>query len=132
MSHKKYSSHQIEELLWNEYVKSCTEKYITFTDAFKIYCLKQNNQWIYYRDIFRNAGFPEYIIQWAVPKESMWNWKHAFRKQWWQWIISKKKGRKKKEKKDISKMSLEEQNEYLRAEVAYLRELYVSIHEKSP
>ena len=36
MAEIKYSATQIEELKQNKYVKDCTEKYITFTDEFKI------------------------------------------------------------------------------------------------
>lgn len=132
MSGIKYTRQQQEELNLNAYVRKCSEKYIQFTDAFKIFCVKQSEVWLYHRDIFWDSGFPEYIIQWAVPKECLWNWKHAFKKEWWQWVISKKKGRKKQEKKDISQMTMKEENAYLKAEVAYLRQLQVDIHGKSP
>ena len=118
MSGIKYTKQQQAELRWNPYVKSCTEKYITYTDVFKNFCIQQDNLGIYHRDIFRNAGFPEYIIQWAVPKECMWNWRNAFKKEWWSWVMSKKKGRKKQEKKDTSKMSKDEYIEYLEAKIA--------------
>jgi hypothetical protein len=36
----KYNNEQIRELKGNRYVKDCTEKYITFTDEFKIKVLK--------------------------------------------------------------------------------------------
>jgi hypothetical protein len=36
----KYNIKQIEELKNNKYVKDCTQKYITFTDEFKIKVLK--------------------------------------------------------------------------------------------
>lgn len=132
MTHQKYSLEQAEELEWNEYVKSCSEKYLQFTDTFKVEALKQDIEWKYHRDIFRDAGFPDFIVTSAVPKESLWNWRHVLKHHWWEWVMSKKKWRKKQEKIDISKMTLEEQNEYLRAEVAYLRELYAFVHEKSP
>jgi len=42
MSNKKYSPEQISKLKRNEYVKLCSEKYITFTDEFKLLCIEQD------------------------------------------------------------------------------------------
>jgi hypothetical protein len=40
MAEIKYSNEQIQELKSNKYVKDCTEKYLSFTDEFKILVLK--------------------------------------------------------------------------------------------
>jgi hypothetical protein len=40
MSNKGYNKEQIQELLNVKYVKSCTSKYISFTDEFKIKALE--------------------------------------------------------------------------------------------
>lgn len=42
MSTIKYTKEQREILLGNTYVKKCSEKYITFTDAFKLLCIEQD------------------------------------------------------------------------------------------
>lgn len=49
MAEIKYSETQIEELKQNKYVKDCTQKYITFTDEFKILVLKWVQKWKYHR-----------------------------------------------------------------------------------
>jgi hypothetical protein len=36
MSKKEYTEQQIQELMTNPNIKSCTSKYITFTDEFKV------------------------------------------------------------------------------------------------
>jgi hypothetical protein len=36
MSKKEYTKEEIQELMSNPNVKSCTSKYITFTDEFKV------------------------------------------------------------------------------------------------
>lgn len=128
MAKIKYNKQQIEELKSNKYVEDCTEKYITFTDEFKIKVLKLDAKWIYCRQIFFDCWFPEYIWNSNLVPRIVWNWKFKFRKNWWEWIIWTKKWRKKKENKDISKMTLEQQNEYLKAEVKYLKELHKKAH----
>jgi len=40
MAEIKYNKNQIKELKMNKYVKDCTEKYITFTDDFKMKVIK--------------------------------------------------------------------------------------------
>lgn len=126
-----YNAQQIQELSSNIYVEKCSKRYITFTKECKLEFIKLHKQWEFYRDIFTRFGFPEYIVRSQLPERCSQRWRKLFTEQWVLWF-SKKKWRSKKDKKDISKMSLEEQNEYLRAEVAYLRKLYISIHKKSP
>lgn len=123
MSGIKYSAEQQRELSSNKYVKQCSEKYIQFTDAFKIYCLQQSMQWRYHRNIFHDAGFPEYILSSAIPKVCMWNWRHAFKEQGWAGVPSKQKGKKKQEKIDISKMTKDEYIGYLEAQVVAMSEV---------
>ena len=128
MSNREYTREQILELLSNENVKDCSSKYITFTDAFKVKALELDNKWIYHRKIFEDSGFPEYIYHSKTPKISLGNWRHKLKNKWLSWLVQTKKWRKKKQKIDIAKMTLEEQNEYLRTENAYLKELHKTVY----
>ena len=118
MSHKKYSEDQVVELLSNEYVKSCSEKYITFTDAFKVLCIEQDNLWSYHRDIFSLCSFPEYIIESKVPSMCLKRWRAVVKKSWESWLVWNKKWRPKKERIETSKMSKDEYIQYLEAKLA--------------
>lgn len=118
MSGIKYTKSQQSELSSNPYVKSCTEKYITYTDAFKIFCIEQDNLWMYHRDIFHNAGFPEYIVQSLIPKRCLARWRSIIKHSWDSALVWNVKGRKKQEKRDTSKMSKDEYIEYLEAKLA--------------
>ena len=132
MARIKYVAEQIKELKNNKYVKDCTEKYITFTDEFKIKVLKWVKRWEYHRQIFYDCGFPDYVWATDLVPRIVGNWKHKFKNKGLEWIIWTKKWRKKAEKIDISKMTKEDQIEYFKAEVAYLKELYKQAHGHYP
>lgn len=120
MAEIKYRKEQIIELLRNKYVKSCTNKNISFTKEFKIELIKQSDNWMFYKDIFKNFWFPEYIINSEIPRNSLNRWKRNINKKW---IIEENKWRKKKEMLDISKMNKDEYIEYLEAKLAIVEEL---------
>ena len=116
----QYTKGQITELENNQYVKSCTNKNINFTKECKLKVLELNKKWIFIKEIFEKLWFPEYIINSNIPSKSVDRWKRNMNIKW---IIEEKKWRKKKEKFDLSKMTKNEELEYLRAKVAYLEEL---------
>jgi hypothetical protein len=90
--------------------------------------LELDSKWIYHRKIFEDSGFPEYIYHSKIPKISLGNWKYKLKNKWLSWLVQTKKWRKKKEKTDIVNMTLEEQNEHLRTENAYLKELHKTVY----
>jgi hypothetical protein len=53
MSKKEYSEEQIEEILSNPNVKTCSSKYITFTDEFKVKALELDKKHLLPREIFK-------------------------------------------------------------------------------
>lgn len=124
MSNKGYSNEQVQELLNVKYVKNCTSKYISFTDEFKIKALKLDKSWFYPRAIFKDLWFPEYVYNSKIPKHSLWSWRYKFKNNWLEWLVSSKKWRKKWEKIDFESMTLEEENEYLKAKIALMEELH--------
>lgn len=128
----KYSKKQVEELLKNKYVKDCTQKYISFTDEFKIKVLELDNKWIYHRKIFKELWFPEYICISDVVNRTLRNLRHNVKTKWKDFLLESKKWRKKVENIDINKMTLLEQNEYLKTENAVLKEMYKLKYWKYP
>jgi hypothetical protein len=89
-------------------------------------------QWIYHRQIFKDFWFPDYIVTSKIVSNSLWNWRHKFKNKWLYWLVWSKKGRKKWEKKDISKMNKDEQIEYFKTENAFLKEMYKLKHWNYP
>jgi len=123
MSKQEYNNDQIEELWNNSNIKKCSKKYITFTDEFKLEALKLDKQWIIHREIFRKFWFPEYIIKSTIPEKSLKNWRYKAKHKWIESLQNTKKWRKKKEIYDVSKMTKDEELEYLRTKVTILEEL---------
>lgn len=115
----KYNETQIEELKKNKYVKNVTNKNITFSLECKLEVLKLSKKWIFYRDIFSKLWFPEYIVNSKIPERSYNRWKNKSKK----WNIEDKKWRQKVEKIDFDNMTLEQENEYLKAKLALYEEL---------
>lgn len=128
MAKIKYTREQIKELKENKYVKDCSEKYLTFTDEFKMKVLKWVEKWKYHRQIFYDCGFLDYVWATDLVPRIVGNWKYKMKNKWLEWIIGTKKWRKKGEKVDISKMTKEELITYYKAENAYLKELYKQAH----
>jgi len=118
-----YTQEQIDVLLSNPYVKSCTSKYVTLTDACKISALKLDAEWWYFRDIFAYLWFPDFFIQSRSINQTMRNWRHTRKIKGLGKMIDQKKGRKSKETVDISKMTKDEYITYLEAKTAYLEEI---------
>lgn len=114
----KYNETQIDELKKNKYVKNATNKNINFTLECKLEVLKLSNKWMFYRDIFKKLWFPEYILNSKIPERSYNRWKTKSKN----WNIEDKKWRPKKEKVDFDNMTLEQENEYLRAKLALYEE----------
>lgn len=127
-----YTQEQIDILLLNSYVKSCTTKYITLTDECKISALKLDAQGWYFRDIFAYLGFPDFFIQSESPRRTMKNWRHALRTKGFGNIINQTKGRKPKEKVNISEMTKDEYITYLETKTAYLEALTKRIQQHDP
>ena len=71
MSKQEYSLEQIQDLLSNPNVKSCTSKYITFSDDFKLKALEWDKVWIFSREIFSECVIPRiHSTLWYYDKSS--------------------------------------------------------------
>lgn len=132
MSKKEYTQEQMKELQLNSNVNLCTSKNIIYTDEFKIRAIQLDKRWFCPRDIFKDFWFPDYIVNWDIPGQSLKNWRYKVKKNWVIWLARWKKWRPKKERIDPSKMSKDEYIKYLEAKIAYQealeKEVYKSIH----
>lgn len=132
MSKREYTKEQMQELLSNPNVKSCTSKYIIFTEEFKIRSITLDQSWFYHRRIFKDFGFPEYIINSKIPMQSLKNWRWKFKKKWILWLVDTKRWRVKKEKNNTSTMNKDEYIKYLEAKTSYLEELHKKVYWNYP
>lgn len=116
----RYNNTQIKELKDNKYVQNCTQKHIIFSKECKNKAIKLLQQNLSTKEIFEKLWFPEYIINSKIPAKSLNRWKRILRENW---ITELKKWRPKKEKIDFDNMTLEQENEYLKAKLALYEEL---------
>ena len=132
MAEIKYNQDQINELKTIKYVKNVTNKNITFTTEFKYELIKLSKRWLFYKNIFKKLWFPEYICISDVVNRTLRNLRHNVKTKWKDFLLESKKWRKKVENVDINKMTLLEQNEYLKTENAVLKEMYKLKYWKYP
>ena len=132
MAEIKYNQDQINELKTIKYVKNVTNKNITFTTEFKYELIKLSKRWLFYKNIFKKLWFPEYICISDVVTRTLRNLRHNVKTKWENFLLESKKWRKKVENIDINKMTLLEQNEYLKTENAVLKEMYKLKYWKYP
>lgn len=125
----KYSEIQIEELRSNKYIKKVTQKYITFTDEFKIRAIELDKRYFLPKKIFKEFWFPSYIINSEIPSISLKRWRILSKKEKLVWG---KKWKKKSKKIDFENVTKDEKIKYLEAENAYLKELYKIKHWNYP
>lgn len=128
MTKKIYSKKQIKELLNNPYVEKCSERYITYKIECKNEFLKLLKQGLFYREIFQILWFPLYIVNSKIPERAYNRWKKYLEN----WVFELKNKAHKKERLNFESMTIEEQNEYLKAENAYLKEFNKSIYGHYP
>jgi len=79
MSKKLFSSEEITKLKNNKYVKSVSEKGITYTDEFKILFIAEYSNGKLPRCIFEDAGFDSEIIGSERIKSSSKRWRKSYR-----------------------------------------------------
>ena len=123
MTRIQYTTEQIDILSNNIYIKSITDKYITFTNKMKIESLNLDSKWMYFKDIFKYLWFPDFIINSNIPKQSLKNWRNKVKTKWFIWLSDTKKWRKEKDKVDFDNLDKDREIEYLKAKVAYLEEI---------
>ena len=124
--HKQGIRYTKKELTWLQkhlFVERCTSKRIYYKSKFKKQAVLKYQQGQLPVDIFHEAGFDYMKFNAAYLHNIVKNWSAKVHKHHGNLkTLEEKLGRKKKPK-DLSEMSLEEQNIYLKAENAYLKEL---------
>jgi len=116
----KYTKFQIQELKTNKYVKTVTEKYITYTDEFKVKALELDKKYFLPREIFKICDFPEYIVNSLIPKETLKRFRRLSKEKS---LIWNKKWRPKVKKIDFDNMTKDQYIEYLETKLAYYEEM---------
>lgn len=118
MSKKQFTEQEIEILKENQYVKRVGPKGITYTDEMKHFAIVEWEKGVNSTQIFRNAGFNPKIIGDYRIKSAMRRWRKAYKKSG---VMGLQDTRKKKSGRPLEReLSLEEENERLRAKNKFL------------
>lgn len=118
-----YSEEQIEEINQNIYVKNCTSKSISYTPEGKIKAVDMQKPDLTPKDIFRLLWLPEYVYNTDFPRKCLQRWTRMVRYNWIEALEKDKRWTWKwPTKVDTSNMTMEEENTYLKALLAYTKE----------
>lgn len=120
MSKRIFTKEQIETLKSNPNVKNCSERSISYSNDFKTKAVKQYEEGMIPKEIFKIAGFDWKIIGKDTPKECLRGWNRIYRQKGIIGLQIENRGRsggRKKKKEIIEKDRIKR----LEAEVAYLK-----------
>ena len=81
MSKKIFTKKQIEELLKNENIATCSDRSITYSKNFKIKEIRLYEQGLTSREIFKQAGFDLKVLGKGNPKDCLRRWKRIVKKK---------------------------------------------------
>jgi len=116
-----FNQKQIEELLKNNNIISCSPKSITFSGDFKLRAVRR-----YYDDgyspkmIFEEAGLDLNVVSKNKAKECLTIWRRIYNKKGEKELMREKRGENSKGKPKIEFKSDKEKIKYLEAKVAYM------------
>ncbi len=121
MSKRRFTKEDIEILSKNENVSKCSEKAITYGNAFKIKAVKQYKDGKSSRDIFTEAGFDIRVIGKDRPKEQMKQWNKIVRIKGLEGLGKETRGKRGGRPKKPKDLTDADKIKRLEAEVAYLK-----------
>ena len=118
-----FTKEQIESLLRNNNVKSCSEKSVTYTTAFKQQAVELYEQGLTSTEIFKQAELDLHIIGKDGPGECLGRWRRIVKNKGVEGLVEARgqncgKGGGRPKTKGLTEA---ERIEYLEAQVAYLK-----------
>jgi len=122
MSKRIFTKEQIEELLKNECIATCSEKSITFSQAFKASAVKRyNEQGLSASEIFRIARLNLALIGRTMPKDCLKRWNKVVRSKGEAGLTESRGSSGKGGRPKSKHLTDNEKIEHLEAQVAYLK-----------
>ena len=121
MSKRRFTKEEIEILSKNENVSKCSEKAITYCNAFKVKAVKQYKEGKSSRDIFTGDGFDLRIIGKDNPKEHLRQWNKIVKTKGLEHLRNETRGKGSGRPKKPKDLTDADKIKRLEAEVAYLK-----------
>lgn len=134
MSKRRLTLININELMKNKNVFTCSEKSITYQPDFKIEAVRRyQEEGLTAKEIFRQAGFDLTIIGTDTPKLCLRGWRKVFKQRGKEGLAAERRGtsrgggkgrpRKNEEDSETKMKRLEATVAYLKAENSFLAKL---------
>ena len=120
MSKRIFNIEQMELLMSNKNVSKCSEKSISYDKEFKHRAVKQYEEGMTSREIFRQANFDLNVIGRDTPKSCLRRWNKVYRLKGLIGLESEARGRGGGRPK-VKYLNEEDKIKRLEAEVAYLK-----------
>lgn len=121
MSKRRFTKEEIEFLSKNENVSKCSEKAITYRNAFKVKAVTQYKEGKSSKDIFTEAGFNLRMIGKDNPKEHLKQWNKIVKTKGLEHLRKETRGRNGGRPKKPKDLTDTDKIKRLEAEVAYLK-----------
>ena len=121
MNKRLFTQEQIDGLLSNKHIASCSEKSVTYTTTFKTQAVRLYEQGLTSTEIFHHAGLDLNVIGKDKPKECLGRWRKIVNSKGVEGL-QEARGRHGKGGRPKTKSLTEaERIMYLEAQVAYLK-----------
>lgn len=120
MKRHALTKNQIDELLNNANVQSCSSVSITYTKAFKLQAIERYAQGLTMKEIFREAGLNIDLIGKEQPQECLHRWNRLFRSKG-EIALTEQRGKNARGKPNKKGITDADKIQKLEAEVAYLK-----------
>lgn len=121
MIQQSFSKQQVKQLLKNEHVLKFCGTYFAYTPAFKIEAVKQYNQGIKPREIFRQAGFDLMVIGKHKPNYLLYDWRKIYKTNGAAGFAAETRGKGGGRQKSIETLTDSEKIKRLKLEIKYLK-----------
>lgn len=128
LSKRMFTGQDLKKLSKNKYVKSVSDKGITYTDEFKRIFINENEKGKYPKQIFEEYGFDIEVLGVVRVKSAAKRWRAAYKKEGVQGLRDTRKessGRPSEKELSLEEKykRLQAQNHYLQAENEFLKKL---------
>jgi transposase len=134
MSKRRFTKEQIEELLQNPDVETCSEKSITYNKEFKIKAVNKYQEGLPANYIFKDAGFNLDIIGRKIPRWCLQSWRDVIKEKGIKKLSIETRGHGGGGRPKTNWQNEKEKIKYLETQVAYLKaenDFLVKLRKKS-
>lgn len=121
MSKRRFTREQINELLENPNVETCSEKSISYSKEFKIKAVNKYQEGLPANQIFKEAGFNLDVIGRKIPRWCLKSWRDVFKEKGIEKLSTETRGNHGGGRPKQNWQNEKEKIKYLETQIAYLK-----------